>query len=61
MAAYASSKAAVNGLVLPLAREFSKFGIRVQSIVPTMFSTVRLALFIDLDWSSLTRTDSVLE
>ena len=39
MCAYASSKGGVVSLTLPLAREFSRFGIRVQTIVPTMFAT----------------------
>jgi NAD(P)-dependent dehydrogenase (short-subunit alcohol dehydrogenase family) len=38
-AAYAASKAAVNGMTLPIAREFSKFGIRVMTIAPGIFDT----------------------
>lgn len=36
---YASSKAGVNGLVLPMARDFSDLGIRVNSIMPGIFAT----------------------
>ncbi|GAA6009258.1 uncharacterized protein JCM10292_000751 [Rhodotorula paludigena] len=37
--AYASSKAAVEGLVLPMARDLARFGIRVMAIAPSLFST----------------------
>lgn len=36
---YGSTKAGVNGLVLPLARDLMDFGIRVNSIMPGVFST----------------------
>ena len=42
-AAYASSKAGVAGLTLPLAREFAKSAIRVVSIAPGLFDTPLLA------------------
>ncbi len=42
-AAYASSKAAIAGLTLPLAREFARSGIRVVSIAPGLFDTPLLA------------------
>lgn len=38
-AAYAASKGAVAGMVLPLARELGEFGIRVMAIAPGVFST----------------------
>lgn len=38
-ASYASSKAGVVGLTLPLARELSRHGIRVMSIAPGIFAT----------------------
>jgi NAD(P)-dependent dehydrogenase (short-subunit alcohol dehydrogenase family) len=38
-AAYASSKAGVAGMALPLAREFSRIGIRVNTIAPGLFLT----------------------
>src|SRR6202050_2671832 len=41
-AAYAASKAGVVGLVLPAAREFAQFGIRVNAIAPGIFSTPML-------------------
>lgn len=36
---YGSAKAGVNGLVLPMARDLSGLGIRVNSIMPGIFST----------------------
>lgn len=42
-AAYAASKGAVAAMTLPLAREFSRFGIRVLSIAPGLFKTPLLA------------------
>ena len=36
---YASAKAGVNGLVLPMARDLSDIGIRVNSIMPGIFAT----------------------
>lgn len=36
---YASAKAGVNGLVLPMARDLMDFGIRVNSIMPGVFGT----------------------
>ena len=36
---YASAKAGVNGLVLPMARDLSDIGIRVNSIMPDIFAT----------------------
>ena len=41
--AYATSKAAVVGMVLPLARELSRFGIRVVGIAPGIFGTPMMA------------------
>jgi NAD(P)-dependent dehydrogenase (short-subunit alcohol dehydrogenase family) len=41
-AAYAASKAGVNGMTLPLARELAKFGIRVMTIAPGIFDTPML-------------------
>ncbi|SMC89649.1 NAD(P)-dependent dehydrogenase, short-chain alcohol dehydrogenase family [Desulfocicer vacuolatum DSM 3385] len=38
-AAYASSKAAIIGLTLPVAREFADYGIRVMTIAPGLFDT----------------------
>jgi NAD(P)-dependent dehydrogenase (short-subunit alcohol dehydrogenase family) len=37
MLAYGASKGAVNGLTLPLARDLSRFGIRVNTIAPGAF------------------------
>ncbi len=42
-AAYAASKAGVNGMTLPIARELAKFGIRVVTIAPGIFDTPMLA------------------
>ena len=41
--AYATSKAAVAGMVLPLARELARFGIRVVGIAPGIFGTPMMA------------------
>jgi NAD(P)-dependent dehydrogenase (short-subunit alcohol dehydrogenase family) len=41
-AAYAASKGGVVALVLPAAREFAQFGIRVNAIAPGTFSTPML-------------------
>lgn len=41
-AAYASSKAAVDGLTLPMARDLSRNGIRVMTIAPGIFETPML-------------------
>lgn len=38
-AAYSASKGAVVGMMLPIARELSKFGIRVNTIAPGLFLT----------------------
>lgn len=41
--AYSASKAAIIGMTLPLAREFSALGIRVVTIAPGLFDTPILA------------------
>jgi NAD(P)-dependent dehydrogenase (short-subunit alcohol dehydrogenase family) len=41
-AAYAASKAGVNGMTLPIARELAKFGIRVVTVAPGIFDTPML-------------------
>ncbi|GAA4025180.1 3-hydroxyacyl-CoA dehydrogenase [Actimicrobium antarcticum] len=41
-AAYASSKAAVVGLTLPMARDLSRSGVRVMTIAPGIFETPML-------------------
>ncbi|PSR33848.1 MAG: 3-hydroxyacyl-CoA dehydrogenase [Sulfobacillus benefaciens] len=43
-AAYSASKGGIVGLVLPLAREFARFGIRVMAIAPGIFDTPMLGL-----------------
>lgn len=45
--AYASSKAGVVGMTLPLAREFSSIGIRVMTIAPGLFLTPMLLALSD--------------
>jgi NAD(P)-dependent dehydrogenase (short-subunit alcohol dehydrogenase family) len=42
-AAYAASKAGVAGMTLPIAREFARMGIRVNTIAPGLFLTPLLA------------------
>ena len=41
--AYAASKAGVVGMTLPIAREFSRIGIRVLTIAPGLFETPMMA------------------
>ena len=41
--AYSASKAGVIGLVLPMARELARFGIRVMAIAPGIFETPMVA------------------
>ena len=41
-AAYAASKGGIVGLIMPAAREFAQFGIRVNGIAPGIFSTPML-------------------
>jgi NAD(P)-dependent dehydrogenase (short-subunit alcohol dehydrogenase family) len=41
-AAYAASKGGVVGLVMPAAREFAQFGIRINAVAPGIFSTPML-------------------
>jgi NAD(P)-dependent dehydrogenase (short-subunit alcohol dehydrogenase family) len=41
-AAYSASKAGIVGMTLPLAREFTRFGIRVMTIAPGVFWTPML-------------------
>ncbi len=40
--AYSASKAAVVGMVLPMARELARYGIRVMAIAPGIFATPML-------------------
>lgn len=42
-AAYSASKAGVNGMTLPIARELAKLGIRVATIAPGLFDTPMMA------------------
>ena len=42
-AAYGASKAGVVGMMLPVAREFARYGIRVMTIAPGIFWTPMLA------------------
>jgi NAD(P)-dependent dehydrogenase (short-subunit alcohol dehydrogenase family) len=37
--AYSASKGAINGIVMPMARDLGKFGIRVLAIAPGIFET----------------------
>ncbi|HEX4407813.1 MAG TPA: SDR family NAD(P)-dependent oxidoreductase [Xanthobacteraceae bacterium] len=52
-AAYAASKGGVVSLVLPAAREFSQFGIRVTAVAPGIFSTPMLHALPDEAQKSL--------
>ncbi|MDZ7643207.1 MAG: SDR family oxidoreductase [Woeseiaceae bacterium] len=42
-AGYSASKGGVVGMMLPLAREFARFGIRVNTIAPGIFMTPMMA------------------
>lgn len=42
-AAYSASKAGIVGMILPMAREFAKLGIRINAIAPGMFETAMLS------------------
>jgi len=42
-AAYSASKGGIVGMMLPLAREFAQFGIRVNTIAPGIFMTPMMA------------------
>lgn len=46
-AAYSASKAGVAGMTLPIARDFSKIGIRVMTIAPGIFNTPMMAGMTD--------------
>ena len=37
--AYSATKGALNGIVLPMARDLGKFGIRVVAVAPGIFNT----------------------
>ena len=39
MVAYSASKGAINGLVLPMARDLGRYGIRAVAIAPGIFTT----------------------
>ena len=39
MIAYGASKAALNSMVLPMARDLGKYGIRVAAIAPGVYDT----------------------
>ncbi|KAL8286906.1 hypothetical protein RQP46_003912 [Phenoliferia psychrophenolica] len=46
-AAYASSKAGVVGLALPMARDLARYGIRVVAVAPSLFGTAMGASMTD--------------
>ena len=52
--AYSATKAAIVGMMLPLAREFAKSGIRCMAIAPGMFETPMMANVPDEIRDSLT-------
>jgi NAD(P)-dependent dehydrogenase (short-subunit alcohol dehydrogenase family) len=43
-AAYSAGKAAIIGMTLPIARDLSRFGIRINTILPGIFDTPAMAL-----------------
>lgn len=52
-AAYSASKGGVVGMMLPIAREFAQFGIRVNTIAPGIFLTPMMAGFSEEVQASL--------
>jgi NAD(P)-dependent dehydrogenase (short-subunit alcohol dehydrogenase family) len=54
-AAYSASKGGVVGMMLPLAREFAQFGIRVNTIAPGIFMTPMMAGMPEETQESLAR------
>ncbi len=55
-AAYAASKGGIVSMTLPIAREFSKFGIRIMTIAPGLMETPMLAGMTDEVRESLIAT-----
>jgi NAD(P)-dependent dehydrogenase (short-subunit alcohol dehydrogenase family) len=56
---YGSTKAGVNGLVLPMARDLMDLGIRVNSIMPGIFATPPMLRFKDMNpamWEGLNKS-----
>ncbi|KAF2090910.1 putative 3-hydroxyacyl-CoA dehydrogenase-like protein [Saccharata proteae CBS 121410] len=54
--AYAASKGAVRSLTLPLARDLSKYGVRVVTIAPSLFESNMTSMMSDKVRKSLERT-----
>ncbi|MCH7822059.1 MAG: SDR family oxidoreductase [Proteobacteria bacterium] len=54
-AAYSASKGGIVGMMLPIAREFAQFGIRVNTIAPGVFLTPMVAGMSDAVQESLAR------
>ncbi len=54
-AAYSASKGGIVGMMLPIAREFAQFGIRVNTIAPGVFLTPMVAGMPDEVQESLAR------
>jgi NAD(P)-dependent dehydrogenase (short-subunit alcohol dehydrogenase family) len=52
-AAYSASKGGIVGMTLPIAREFSRYGIRVMTIAPGIFDTPLLGALPELARKSL--------
>jgi NAD(P)-dependent dehydrogenase (short-subunit alcohol dehydrogenase family) len=56
---YGSTKAGVNGLVLPMARDLMDLGIRVNAIMPGIFATPPMLRFRDMNppaWDALNQS-----
>lgn len=54
-AAYSASKGALNSLVLPLARDLSRYGVRVNAIAPGAFASAMTKRFPEKTRASIIR------
>ena len=55
-AAYSAGKAAIIGMTLPIARDLSRFGIRINTILPGIFDTPAMAMASEAMRASLSAT-----
>jgi NAD(P)-dependent dehydrogenase (short-subunit alcohol dehydrogenase family) len=60
-AAYSASKGGVVGMTLPMAREFTRIGVRVMTIAPGVFHTPMVDIMPESGAAGAGRVDSVPE